>query len=440
MNKRLISIISLTVLASALLTGCKTDNVNIIANPYKATLGEELSTEISDYVRASKKMISEMTLDTSSVDIEKIGTYKCSVTYNGVENYFDIEVADRTAPIVNVKTNEVYFELSGTLRITDIVTSVNDYSEYEYGFSDDMTKSDKNKKMIESISFDEIGDYAAEIIAKDEYDNYSVTPITVHIVNEGEIPVGSLEITDFSPYMNTDKGESLNNLEAYNTEGEYYGVGNHAENTRPDVSYYANKYKNFCVDFIQPDSSFVWMTFNEITENGNTEKILDTLKEKEVLAVFFVTLSYAENNPQLIQRMIDEGHVIGNYTANCTVVPELSVNKLTSEIDKLYNYFYETYGYEMYLFRAPSGYFSEQSLAVAQSLGYRNVFWSFAYADWDADNQPNTDEALANALAKAHGGAIYALSGASSTNQKMMSDLIDGIREKGFEFAIYQKN
>ena len=177
-----------------------------------------------------------------------------------------------------------------------------------------------------------------------------------------------------------------------------------------------------------------------ILEYGNTDKILDTLKEKNVSAVFFITKNYAEKNPELIKRMIDEGHVLGNYTDTGEEIPGLSVNSLTTRMDVLYNYVYETYGYEMYLFRAPSGYFSEQALALAGQLGYRTVFWSYAYSDWDVNNQPEVSQALSNALNKAHGGAIYQLSGSSSTNRDMLGDFIDGIRSKGLEFAVYDKN
>ena len=108
-------------------------------------------------------------------------------------------------------------------------------------------------------------------------------------------------------------------------------------------------------------------------------------------------------------------------------------------MDTLYNYVRDNYGYEMYLFRAPSGCFSEQALALAQSKGYRTVFWSFAYADWDASHQAEQTEALQNALNKLHGGAIYLLSASSTTNRAILGDMIDGIRAKGFEFATYQK-
>ncbi len=442
MRKRLIYFILASFMVAFTLTGCNDVTITLVNSHMRVPVGEELSNDPADYVRASQTMLEQMSVDVSAVDVNSIGSYKAYVDYNGESRKFTVEVADMSAPAITLKSTDIYFELSGTVRVDDVVTSVTDYSDYDYGFSDDMTAADQNKNMVQSLSFDTLGDYHCEVIARDEYNNISVAGFTVHVVAQGEIPAGSLQITDFSPYMNIGADKSVTDTSVYSSEGVYYGIGKEADTAtnRPALNYYIDKYKGFAVDFIQPESSFVWLTFNEIGEYGNTEKILDTLKEKNVSAVFFITLGYAKNNPDLVKRMLDEGHVLGNYTANGVNVPDLSLKELTSEIDELYNYVYQTYGYEMYLFRAPSGYYSEQSLAVAQSLGYRTVFWSFAYADWDVDNQPSVSEALKNAVDKAHGGAIYLLSGSSSTNQKMLGDMIDGIREKKLEFAVYQNN
>lgn len=103
------------------------------------------------------------------------------------------------------------------------------------------------------------------------------------------------------------------------------------------------------------------------------------------------------------------------------------------------DYVLENYGYQMYLFRFPTGAFSEQSLAIVQSLGYRSVFWSFAHHDWVTDDQPDVAESLQKAVDKAHGGAIYLLHAVSSTNTTMLGDFIDGCRAKGYEFGYYGK-
>ena len=441
MRKYFSTLVLSGLILSGVMTGCSSAVINLSSDVFVVPVGEEISTDVSEYVRASKNMLAEMTVDVSNVDKDVIGTYTATIYYGDESKEFYIKVADEAAPEITLKTTEVFMDISDKLTIEDIVENVTDFSECEYGFSNDLTLADKNKTISDSISFDKEGEYTIEVLAKDKYDNYSVKEVSVHI-GDSYSESGTTDTADYSEYMNTNPGVELGDLESYDSTAVSYGVGNNfdSETNRPVINYYTERFGDYAVDFIQPDSNYIWLTFNEIAEYGNTEKILDTLAEKDVKAVFFVTLSYVQNNPDLVKRMINEGHVLGNYTANCSKVPELSVNKLTSELDTLYNYVYQTYGYEMYLFRTPSGNFSEKALAVAQSKGYRTVFWSFHYADWNINNQPPVDEALENALNRVHGGAIYLLSGSSATNQQMLGDLIDGIRDKGYEFAVYQKN
>ena len=440
MKKLFLAIFALCTLLP--LTGCKERYINLKKDDFKINIGEEVSTDLSDYVRANKKLLEKMTLDVSAVDVNRFGTYECSITYEDTVTYFDITVTDLEAPEVVLKKDSIYIENAGHLSLDDVIDKISDESEYTYGFSDDMTLADSKKTMLDTLQFATLGEYNCEIIAKDSFGNTAVKGFKVCIVEEGDKPVESGDGVDYSEYMNNNKGVVIDDINTFDTNGVYYGVGNSydSETGRPNLAFYELKYGQYKADFIQPDSSYVWLTFNEIYEYGNTAYILDVLKEKEVSAVFFVTMSYAQNNPDLVKRMVEEGHVIGSYTTNGVDVPNLSVNSLTSELDTLYNYVYETYGYEMYLFRTPSGYFSEQALAVAQNHGYRTVFWSFAYSDWNVNAQPEVDTALENALAKVHGGAIYQLSASSTTNKMMLNDLIDGIRARGYEFAVYQKN
>ncbi len=440
--KRIIPGILMLFLIPLMLTACGERYINLKKDSFMLNIGSEVSTDLSDYVRAGRTVLERMTLDVSSVDKDRYGTYRCSITYGDLTTYFDIVVTDTEAPEVILKKDVIYLENAGSLRLQDVVKNVNDVSEYTYGFSDDMTAPDGRKNMLEVLEFAGEGEYNREVIARDSYGNYSVTGFKVCVVKPEDMPVETGDGVDYTPFMNGNEGVVIEDVNSFDTTGIYYGVGSSydKDTNRPNLAYYELKYGKYKVDFIQPESRYVWLTFNEIYEYGNTPDILDKLREKEVTAVFFITMSYAKNNPELVRRMIDEGHVIGSYTANGTDVPDLSVNSLTSELDTLYNYVYETYGYEMYLFRTPSGYFSEQVLAVAQNHGYRTVFWSFAYSDWNVDAQPEVDAALANALDKVHGGAIYQLSASSSANRMMLNDLIDGIREKGYEFAVYQKN
>lgn len=429
------------IMLTGILSGCNNSIINLASEVVVVPVGEEISTDVSDYVRASATMLEQMTVDVSQVNKDVIGTYPATVTYQDAVREFYIQVADQNAPEIVLNETEVVIDKPGTINIDDVIKSISDFSDFEYGFSDNLKLSDKNKKITDSITFGAAGEYLVEVLAKDEYDNYAIEQFMVK-VGSGEVVVEPENpVVNYADYMNTNPGIELADLESYDATAVSYGVGAQVdEANRPIINYYTENFGQFAVDFIQPESEYVWLTFNEIAEYGNTTLILDTLKEKDVKAVFFITLSYAKNNPELIKRMIDEGHELGNYTTNCSKVPELSVNNLTSELDTLYNYVYQTYGYEMYLFRTPSGNFSAKSLAVAQSKGYRTVFWSFNYADWNINNQPPVTQALENALNRAHGGAIYLLSGASTTNQQMLGDLIDGIRDKGYEFAEYQKN
>ena len=186
-------------------------------------------------------------------------------------------------------------------------------------------------------------------------------------------------------------------------------------------------------------SEKIYLTFDEGYENGYTADILDTLKEKGVHAVFFVTLPYVKAQPDLVQRMIDEGHTVGNHSNKHITYPSLSLEEAKEDLMSLHQYMLDTYQYKMSVFRFPEGNFSEQTLALVQSCGYKSLFWSFAYQDWYTDNQPNPSDALNSMLNKAHPGAIYLLLHAvSSTNAQVLGDFIDGMQEKGYVFADFE--
>ena len=144
------------------------------------------------------------------------------------------------------------------------------------------------------------------------------------------------------------------------------------------------------------------------------------MKEKGVKGVFFLTGHYVESQPELVQRMIDEGHVLGNHSwDHPESINELPLEEVESSIMTLHEYVKENFDYTMRLWRCPAGVFTEQQLALAQQLGYRSVFWSFAYRDWLVDDQPDPAEALDTMLTKAHPGAIYLIHAVSQTNSEL---------------------
>ena len=203
------------------------------------------------------------------------------------------------------------------------------------------------------------------------------------------------------------------------------------------------KYGKYSADFIRTDESDakrIYLTFDEGYENGYTSQILDVLKEKNCPAVFFVTMPYVKQQPELIRRMIDEGHIVGNHSVTHPSggLPSQSREQQERELLDLHDYVKENFGYEMSLFRYPAGKFSEQSLAIVQNVGYTSVFWSFAYKDWDPDNQPEATAALAKLKERLHPGAIYLLHAVSSTNTQVLGQFIDDARAAGYEFVPYR--
>lgn len=203
---------------------------------------------------------------------------------------------------------------------------------------------------------------------------------------------------------------------------------------------YQDKYGTYQAYFIGDSNPVIYLTFDEGYEYGCTEEILDILKEKNVKAVFFVTLPYAKGNPELVRRMIDEGHQVGNHSVThpSAGLPSQTIEQQKEEIMGCHNYVKENFGYEMHLFRYPAGKFSEQSLAIVNNCNYKSVFWSFAYLDYDVNNQPDETESLQKLVDRLHPGAIYLLHAQSVTNTHILGSFIDRAREKGYSFELFQ--
>lgn len=210
------------------------------------------------------------------------------------------------------------------------------------------------------------------------------------------------------------------------------------ENRSEGAKAYQEKYGSYGAWYIAPASEKIYLTFDEGYENGYTSAILDTLKEKDVSAVFFVTMPYVKENPDLIRRMIDEGHIVGNHSTQHLSFPDMPLAEAQEDVLDLHNYVKENFDYDMTLFRFPMGEFCEQDLALLQAMGYQSVFWSFAYRDWIVDEQPDHETALNSILNKAHPGAIYLLHAVSKTNTEILGDAIDALRQKGYVLSKFE--
>lgn len=179
----------------------------------------------------------------------------------------------------------------------------------------------------------------------------------------------------------------------------------------------------------------LYLTFDEGYENGYTERILDVLQENDVPAAFFVTGPYLEKEEALIRRMFDEGHVVGNHTVHHPSLPQVeSTEKVKEEITALNEMCKEKYGKEMKFFRPPRGEYSERTLKIAGDLGYKNVFWSFAYKDWDVKNQKGTDYAYEQIKKGVHDGAVLLLHAVSKDNAEVLDRVIKDLKSEGYRF------
>lgn len=213
-----------------------------------------------------------------------------------------------------------------------------------------------------------------------------------------------------------------------------YGQGTATdEKNRPvDAVQFNSRYGDLDAFALSEDEKRIIITFDQGYENGYTAKILDTLKEKDVQAIFFLTGPYAKTESALVQRMIDEGHVLGNHGMTHASPPTLSDENAKEEIMSLHNYVMNNYGYQMQYFRCPCGEYSEKALETAQQCGYKTLFWSSAYVDWKTDQQPSPQEGLKKLTEAAHGGEILLLHSVSSTNAEILGELIDSFRAMGY--------
>ena len=178
----------------------------------------------------------------------------------------------------------------------------------------------------------------------------------------------------------------------------------------------------------------LYLTFDCGWENGCTAVILDTLKEKKVPAAFFCTLDHIDSEPALIRRMIDEGHIVGNHSANHADFAKISREHMASEIYECEERLRTEFGYTPTFFRFPEGAYNENAIDLVCSVGYSTAFWSLAYADWDVENSKGGDYAFEKVTSRLHPGAVILLHSVSPDNAQALGRIIDFARENGYEF------
>ena len=185
----------------------------------------------------------------------------------------------------------------------------------------------------------------------------------------------------------------------------------------------------------------LYLTFDAGYENGSTAKILDTLQKHQVPAAFFLVGNYLEKNADLVRRMVEEGHIVANHTMHhydmSRLTDKASFEKELTDLEELYH---QVTGQQMpKYYRPPQGSYSEENLAMAKEMGYKTVFWSLAYVDWNNDSQPTKEQAFAKLLPRTHNGAVVLLHSTSATNAQILDELLSKWEEAGYRFATLEE-
>lgn len=217
-----------------------------------------------------------------------------------------------------------------------------------------------------------------------------------------------------------------------------WGLSFQSEGAPPVANASQEYLRNFDALYVgDTNQKEIYITFDAGFENGNTERILDALKKHGVKATFFLVGNYFETQPELVKRMAEEGHTIGNHTYSHPDMSKIGdIQSFQTELQKNEALYRDILGSEMpKLYRPPQGKFCEENLKMAQQLGYSTVFWSLAYVDWYTDDQPTSEQAFSKLLPRIHPGAVVLLHSTSSTNAEILDELLTKWEETGYSFG-----
>ena len=221
-----------------------------------------------------------------------------------------------------------------------------------------------------------------------------------------------------------------------------WGLSFRQEGAAPIGNAGADQLKQYDAVYIGDTSEKVlYLTFDAGYENGCTAKMLDTLKNHGVPAAFFLVGNYIEQNADLVRRMTDEGHIVANHTMHHYDMSRLTDKAaFQKELTDLENLYRETTGRDMpKYYRPPQGIYSEENLAMAKEMGYKTVFWSLAYVDWNNDSQPTKEQAFAKLLPRTHNGAVVLLHSTSATNTQILDELLTRWKGEGYRFGTMEE-
>lgn len=225
-------------------------------------------------------------------------------------------------------------------------------------------------------------------------------------------------------------------IAAYADEGNW-GLGFPTPGLQPNGNASAEELLQYNAYYLgNKDNKVIYLTFDCGYENGNTEPILDVLKEMQVPAAFFVVGTLIRDNPELISRMAADGHIVGNHTMHhpdmSSISDQASFQKELNDAEEQYK---AVTGLAMpKYYRPPQGKYNINNLQMASAMGYKTIFWSLAYVDWYENDQPTKDQAFGKLIPRVHNGAVILLHSTSQTNASILKELIEKYKEMGYEF------
>lgn len=221
------------------------------------------------------------------------------------------------------------------------------------------------------------------------------------------------------------------------SESENWGLGFGKEGQKPVGNATAAELKQYNAYFMaEGEEKVLYLTFDCGYENGNTEAILDALKAHSAPATFFVVGHFLESAPDIVKRMAEEGHTVGNHTYHHPDMSRISSrDDFQKEMDSVVEKYHEITGKDLAMYyRPPQGKYSKANLQMAKDMGYSTFFWSLAYVDWNQDDQPSHEEAIEKLTKRVHPGAIVLLHSTSKTNGEIMDELLTKWEEMGYTF------
>ena len=342
---------------------------------------------------------------TNNIKNNKVGKYK--VTYKNFlfKKYRTVEIVDEVKPVITLIDDNVTILLN------------EEYKEPGYKAQDEYDGDLTDKvEIISGLKNNQVGTYKITYKVTDSSKNTTKISRVVNVVNT----------------LYKDEYESIDN----NMTGWY--TSNRQDGSRPRESE-IKKYKDQNVYFLGPDKKVIYLTFDEGGNKTYVKEIVDILNKHNIDATFFFSRNYISNNPDLMKKIINSGHSIGNHTVNHLSMPSLATkdkfDSYYSELKETEIAFMQATGKPMEkLFRYPMGEYSNRTMNIMKSMGYKSIFWSVAYKDWDADY--NKEYSLNNMKKQLHNGAIYLIHPKCRGNYEALEDFINYATDLGYKFDL----